>query len=64
MSTRTGAVDALKLFKIFRSLQEQRLSGLLFFERGQIKKRARVLHGAPTRVASNARRETAVGALL
>jgi len=64
MSTRTGAVDALKLFKIFRSLQEQRLTGLLSFERGQIKKRARVLHGAPTRVASNARRETAVGALL
>jgi len=63
MSTRTGAVDALKLIKIFRSLQEQRLTGVLSFERGQIKKRARVLQGAPTRVASNARRETTVGAL-
>jgi curved DNA-binding protein CbpA len=64
MSTRTGPLDAVKLYKVFRSLQEQRLTGLLVFSRGQVQKKSRVIDGVPVRVSSNARRETALGSLL
>ena len=63
MSTRTGPLDAVKLYKVFRSLQEQRLTGLLVFTRGQAQKKSRVIDGVPVRVVSNARRETALGSL-
>lgn len=63
MSTRTGPLDPVKLFKIFRSLLEQQLTGHLVFTRGQIVKRLRVMNGLPVRVVSNARRESALAAL-
>lgn len=63
MSTRTGPLDPVKLYKIFRSLLDQRLTGHLVLSRGQIVKRVRVHQGVPVRVVSNARRESAVVAL-
>ena len=63
MSTRTGPLDPVKLFKIFRSLMEQKLTGLLVLSRGQIVKRVRLVDGLPMRVLSNARRESAIAAL-
>ncbi|MCK6569499.1 DnaJ domain-containing protein [Myxococcota bacterium] len=63
MSTRTGPLDPVKLYKIFRSLLDQRLTGHLVLTRAQIVKRVRVHQGLPVRVVSNARRESAVVAL-
>ena len=58
MSVRTGPLGGIKLYKIFRSLQDQKLTGLLTLRRGQIVKRVRLSSGVPVRVSSNARRET------
>jgi tetratricopeptide (TPR) repeat protein len=63
MSTRTGPLDPVKLYKIFRSLLDQRLTGHLVLTRAQIVKRVRIHQGLPVRVVSNARRESAVAAL-
>ena len=63
MSTRTGPLDPVKIYKVFRSLLDQQLSGHLVFTRGQITKRLRVMNGQPVRVVSNARRESVQAAL-
>jgi curved DNA-binding protein CbpA len=63
MSVKSGTLEPLKLFKIFRSLLERRLSGELTLTRGQVVKKARLHEGRPVRVVSNVRRESLLGAL-
>ncbi len=63
MSVKSGPLEPLKLFKIFRNLLERKTSGELTLTRGQIVKKARLAGGRPTRVVSNVRRESVVGAL-
>src|SRR5688572_2821503 len=63
MSVKSGTLEPLKLFKIFRSLLDRRTNGELTLARGPAVKRVRLQDGKPVRVVSNVPRESIVGAL-
>ena len=63
MSVLEGALEPLKLFKIFRSLIERRATGDLSVVSGKAAKKICWREGRPTRVRSNLKRETLVGRL-
>ena len=52
MAVKTGRLEPLKLFKVFRGLLERRMSGVLTLRRGQVVKQAQFADGHPVRTAS------------
>lgn len=57
MTVKSGRLEPLKLFKVFRSLAERRLTGVLTVRRGSVVKQAQIVGGQPYRSASNVQSE-------
>lgn len=64
MAVQSGRLEPLKLFKVFRSMLDRRMSGVLTVKRGNVVKKAHVVHGYPVRVASNVPQESLGWALV
>ncbi len=64
MAVQSGRLEPLKLFKVFRSMLDRRMSGVLTVKRGHVVKKAHVVHGYPVRVASNVPQESLGWALV
>lgn len=63
MATR-GHLDRLKLFQVFRSLMQRRMTGVLTLQSGREIRRAEIVNGYPVRTASNRRSEGLVANLV
>ncbi|MCA9528131.1 MAG: DUF4388 domain-containing protein, partial [Myxococcales bacterium] len=59
-----GKLEHLRLFMVFRSILERRLSGVLTLQSGSVIKRAEIVNGYPVRTASNQRQDGLVYALV
>ncbi|MEZ4466656.1 MAG: hypothetical protein R3F43_19960 [bacterium] len=59
-----GKLEHLRLFMVFRSILERRLSGVLTLQAGNVIKRAEIANGYPVRTASNQRQDGLVYALV
>lgn len=64
MSATSGKIEPLMLFKVFRSMLDRRLSGVLTVQRGQVMKKARFANGLAVQVASNRPEESLAHALV
>ncbi len=64
MAVQSGRLEPLKLFKVFRSMLDRRMSGVLTVKRGNVVKKAQVVQGYPVRVASNVPQESLGWALV
>ncbi len=64
MAVRSGTLEPLKLFKVFRSMLDRRMSGLLTLKRGRVEKKAHIFEGQPVRVGSNAPEESLLHVLV
>ena len=64
MSATSGRIEPLMLFKVFRSMLERRLGGVLTVQRGQVIKKARFAAGLAVQVASNRPEESTARALV
>jgi tetratricopeptide (TPR) repeat protein len=64
MAAKSGRLEPLKLFKVFRSLLERQMSGVLTLRRGQVVKQAQIVSGHPLRTASNLQSESLLWALV
>ncbi len=64
MAVRSGNLEPLKLFKIFRSMLDRQMNGLLTLERGNVRKKAHIVSGSPVRVGSNLEAENLLHALV
>ncbi|MCA9537543.1 MAG: DnaJ domain-containing protein [Myxococcales bacterium] len=60
----SGPLEPLKLFKVFRSMLERRTTGVLTVTAGQVVKKARIVQGQATQVASNRPEESLARALV
>ncbi len=64
MSSSSGKLEPLKLFKVFRSVLERRLGGTLTLRRGQVVKQARLAFGQIIAAGSNRPEESLARALV
>lgn len=64
MSATSGKIEPLMLFKVFRSMLDRRMSGVLTVQRGQVMKKARFAAGQAVQVASNRPEERLAPALV
>ena len=64
MAVQSGRLEPLKLFKVFRSMLDRRMSGVLTVKRDSVVKKVHVVHGYAVRVASNLPQEALGWALV
>ena len=64
MSVQQGTFDPLKIYKIFRSLHDRRVEGILDLGAGKVTKRLAIRAGRPISVRSNLKRDGLLPTLL